>query len=595
MNFFKFHLVLLFVSFSQLLSAQYFEYNVANKMNYSNAKGGFFAGFIASNNSAVYVLQSNFAKSPLETNRRLKIVAYNKETLTEMESVELIGFSSNKAMEEVYRDLNYEKVLVYDEYILVFWKKYIRTDSTTTEEIWAEAFETDLKRVGKVKLIFTNTRQVSGRESDFGPSSTVVLYNSAIETCFVGGESRKENGDLYFSYLALGTDLNAQSTGEWKLPNRATLKETGLSSSYELGKDGNLYMRTTVLRTKEERIDLGPKASPSYLIFGVKNPTTQDTSSLTLDFPLKTITDYSLVTDAENARVFGFFGDLEKDPSGIDKQGVFYASFDSDSIVNTEVKFTYFERSSLNKLFPKSKGGRVRKGDPVKQLTEEELNTRFDIEYVDILADQSVVLFISRKYNYEEITSSSDLNGENRYKSDFYCEKNNVSAIRISPEGKITWTANLERSVTYLGTDIADIKVLKFEGKYYVFYGTEEDTENAGKRRKFEEQYVNKLEYALFNPGSSKPKKMEMVVGADDVDLKDLDILNERTFTIIGTRIYFTKLQRSQKPVWYALNVLCFPSIYYSVVSGNTKYAHGLIGVAELLDGKDSKKRSRRK
>jgi hypothetical protein len=48
-----------------------------------------------------------------------------------------------------------------------------------------------------------------------------------------------------------------------------------------------------------------------------------------------------------------------------------------------------------------------------------------------------------------------------------------------------------------------------------------------------------------------------------------------------------------QKALWYVANVLCFPTIYYSVLSGNTKCAKGELGVICLFDGKPEKKKNK--
>jgi hypothetical protein len=49
-----------------------------------------------------------------------------------------------------------------------------------------------------------------------------------------------------------------------------------------------------------------------------------------------------------------------------------------------------------------------------------------------------------------------------------------------------------------------------------------------------------------------------------------------------------------QKVVWNIANVLFLPTIYYSVLSGNTKYGKGDLSVLNLMEGKPNKKKSKK-
>lgn len=591
----KNQLLVAFVFLMQSFFAQYFEFKWSDKIDYANNKNGFFKGFINTNSTNIYVLNSNYAVSPLNKNNKLKLIAYDKSTMTEVAFVALKGYPENEASKNEYLTLDYHKTVVSADRILVFWTKLINTDSTKTEELYVESFKFDLERDKKIKKIYTAVERVDERQSQFSPSSIIVISNKETENVVIGSEIWQKGNNVVFKYMILNSQLSTSHENQILLSSRSGEEQNGLTSSYEYGKDGNIYIRTNFIFNREELKNIKQNEAKSYLILSVINPLTKDKITIELKGENKTITDFSyLVTDTKT-KVYGFFGDLAKDPTGIDKQGVFYTEIDNDTLVNVQLNYFYFEKTTLNKLFPKSKGGRKKIKDADKPSKEEELNTRFDIENIYLMEDTSVVLFFTRKYNYSEITSKSGMDGKNIYKTDYYCEKNNVSALRITNKGKIVWSSNLERSITYNGTDISDVKVIYKSKKFYVIYGTDISDDTPKKEGKKESEFRDNIDYATFDPVSGRPKKMNLLVNEEDVLKKERKVMNPNTICVYDGNFYFNNMIIKQKPMWYIANILCFPSIYYSVLSGNVKHATGDLGVFRLMEGKPVKKKPGKK
>lgn len=585
----RIQLVVVFTLLSQSFRAQYFEFRWSDEVKYANNKTGFFSGFIASNSSFIYALNHNYAVSPLNNNNQLMLIAYDKLTMTEMGTVSLKGFPENKPTEALYSTLQYYTTVVSDDHVLVFWTKMIHTDSTKTEELYIESFKTDLKRENTIKKVYTSIQQVDVQQSFFTKPSIIVAAHPESETVVIGSEIHHPGNNVEFRYQILNNKLS--TTGEQLLPLASQCPEVqnGLVAGYELGKDGNLYIRTTVSLTRDEQLLLKKHQPRSYQILTILNPVSGKNTSLEFRGEDKTITDFSYVVTDSTAKVLGFFGDLSKDPSGIDKQGIFYADIDSYTLSPVALNYTYFEKTSLNKLFPKSKGGRKKKNVP---LTEEELNTRFDIERIFPMEDGSIVLFFTRKYNYAEITSKSGMDGKNQYKTDLYCEKNNVSAIRITKEGKILWTGNIERSITYNGTDIADLQIISRANKFYVMYGIEpKENTTRDKKRGKTATFRDELDYATFDATTGRAKKLELPVNEKNIPKEDKKIVDVSTICVYDNQFYFNNMIIRRKTGWIVANVLCFPTIYYSVLSGNTKCGKGELGALLLLDGKPDRKK----
>ena len=584
-------LVIVFTMLIQSFRAQYFEFRWTDELKYSNNRDGFFNGFVEANTSFIYAVNSNYAVSPLNKNTKLKLIAYDKLTMTEMAAVELKGFPENKATETTYEPLQYFKTVVLEDRILVFWTTLTNTDSTKTEDLYVESFKTDLKRENALKKIHTVVQQVDVQQSYFALPSFVIASNPQVEAVIIGSELNTPGKNVVFKYLTLN-GFSATGLQEITLPQLSQAVQDGLTSEYALKTDGNLYIRSTIPLTVEEQRLLKPAIATSYPVLTILNPEAGNSVKIELRDEEKTITDFNYLVNGSTTKIVGFFGDLSKDPTGIDKQGIFYADIKNDSLANVSLNYSYFGKTTLRKLFPKSKGGRKKK-TPVPP-TEEELNTRFDIEYLMPMEDGSVVFFFSRKYNYSEITSRSGMDGKNIYKTTNYCEKNNVSAIRITDKGDIMWTGNIERSITYDGTDIADLRIISMQNKCYVIYGTQPKgyIENRKKRKK-DATFRDNLDYATFDLTSGRAKVLNLLVNEKGTPPKNKKFVNPSTISVYDNQFYFNNVIVKQKALWYVANVLCFPTIYYSVLSGNTKCAKGELGVICLFDGKPDKKKNK--
>lgn len=584
-------LALTFMLFIQSYRAQYFEFKWSEERTYSNNRDGFFSGFITTNSSFIYTLNSNYAVSHLNRNNKLMLTAYDKTSMEEIATVALKGFPENKPAEATYEPLQYFKTVVLEDRVLVFWTKLINTDSTKTEELYVESFKIDLKREQQVRLVYTAVQQVDVQQSQFALPSVVVASNPVLEDVVIGSEVHAAGKPVVFRYLLLSGQLKTGGEQQIVLPGICGAVQNGLISVYDYAQDGNLYIRSGIPQSEEERHLFKQREADLIPALTVLQPLTGKSVTVRMEGEQKTITDFSYSVTGNKTRIVGFFGDLTKDPSGIDKQGMFYADIDSDTLAEVALSYTPFEKTSLNKLFPRTRGGRRK--NVVQPLTDEQINTRFDIEAIFPQEDGSFVLFLTRKYNYTEITSHSGLDGRNVYDSVNYCEKNNVSAIRLSDKGQIVWTGNIERNTTYEGTDVADLRIISKGNKFYVIYGTEPATPSKRKKRTKPSDLQDNIDYVTFDQGTGKAKKVNLPVNEDDVPQKEKKMVNPNCFYVYDNQFYFSKMIVRQKTAWYVANVLFFPSIYYSALSGNVKSAKGGLGTLRLIDGKPPRKKNR--
>ena len=382
LNFAQAILLLAYLGISQVTSAQYMEFEWSEEFRYTNRKTGFFTEIIGTNVTTVYLLQRNIEKSKPYDDAKLMLVSMTKNTLnlTEEERLPLKGFPENKGQESVLKSLDYVKTVLSEGKIFVFWRKLINTDSTRTEEIYAQSFKSDFKVDLPLKKVFEFTQDVDDRSSVYDPTMCVVLSNQESERMILGTEKYADSA-VNFQFVSVSGRLVSSTKKTIPLPQKPTSFPGEITSTYELTEYGNILVRSMASYTTDELFYFDTKHATTYSVLTVANAESGANKRLEFRTDFRTITDFSLHSSGGNTRVFGFFGDLVEDTTGIDNQGVFYADIDLSSSVKSKLNFVYFERSIVNRIFPK-KRMRKKKGEETSQ--EEALETRFDIHHEDV-------------------------------------------------------------------------------------------------------------------------------------------------------------------------------------------------------------------
>ena len=583
-------LFLLFVSYNHVASAQYMEFEWSNEFRYTNRKTGFFTEFVGTNITTVYLLQRNIEKSKPYDDAKLMLVSMTKNSLnlTEEERLPLKGFPENKGQESVLKSLDYVKTVLSEGKIVVFWRKLINTDSTRTEEIYAQTFKSDFKPDLPLKKVYEFVQDVDDRASIFDPTMCIVLSDQESGRIVLGTEKYADS-TISFEYLTVNSQLAPSSRKKVLLPQRPTSFLGKISSGYELSSDGLIQIRSTVSYTVEELFYMDAKHAKTYPVLTVANVESGAQKDVKFKTDFRTITDFNHYSAGGKTRVFGFFGDLVEDTTGIDNQGLFYADIDMNSSEEAKLNFVYFERSIVNRLFPK-KRKRKRKGYEFPSQ-EEVLATRFDIHHITPMPDSSLVFFFTEQYNYNETDTRSNLNGENVYSSREFCKNKNVTAMRFSASGEIMWARSVDRKITYQGNNVADIRVVYKYGKFIVLFGNEMAELSPPKRGKKLQHLTEELTYYTFDPGSGRAKEYTTPVNEPKTDQRDMKYLDPNASIVMDDQFYFYKMRVRQNPLWTAANVVCFPTLYYTFLTGNTKVGKADFTVMRVMEGKRPRKR----
>ena len=578
-------LLLAFFATSGWSSAQYFEFEHSDEFKYTNRKSGFFTEYIGANQTTLYLLQRNSSKSKPYDNAKLMIVSLSKNTMAEDTFVPLKGFQANKSQELELSTLDFVTTVLADGELVVFWRKLYNTDSTRREEIYAQTYKSDLKPGLPIKKVFEFEQKVVDQQSVFDPTRCVVLVDELGETMVLGTEIWSK-GKFEFQFVGLSPQLVPTSVMNVPLPQESKVYSSTLTSHYELKSNGNIYARSTVFYTADELFELPINHVKSYPALTVAKVETGKHACVKMVAENKPISDFSFEVTGGDTRVLGFFGDYNEDTTATDKQGIFYADLNNTSLVASDLNFVYFNRSALNRLFPKK-----RTRNKLFQSTEDELiHTRFDIEHIEAMADSSLVLFFTREYNYEEKTSRSNLNGENVYSTQYFWRKKDLSALRLSRSGEIMWAQSVDRKIDYVGNDVEDIQVVYKYDEFFVMYGNDLAERKPPKQKKFK-HLTEELEYATFNTNTGRAKVEVVEINEPKTDPRDKHFLDPNTVVVIDDNFYFYKMRTGQNPLWTAANVIFLPTLYYTILTGNTQLAKGNFSLMRVMEGKKPRKR----
>ncbi|MDG1331643.1 MAG: hypothetical protein P8P74_04890 [Crocinitomicaceae bacterium] len=575
---------LVYIGCSQFASSQYMEFEWSNEFRYTNRKTGFFTEFVGTNTSLVYLLQRNVEKSKPYDDAKLMLVSMTKNTLnmTEEERLPLKGYPENKGQESALASLDYVKTVLSEGKIFVFWRKLINTDTTRTEEIYAQSFKSDFKTDLPLKKVFEYTQEVEDRASVYDPTMCVVLSDQESGLMVLGTETYADS-TLKFQYVTVSSQLSASTRKSVLLPQKPVSYPGRITSEYQLSENGPLQIRSTVAYTVEELYYLEAKHAKTYPVLTVASVESGTQKSVKFTTNFRTITDFNLYSAGGKTRVFGFFGDLVEDTTGIDNQGLFYADIDINNTEETKVNFVYFTRSIYNRIFPK-KRMRVKRGQ-VLPSQEEVLGTRFDIQHITSMSDSSLVFFFTEQYNYKETETKSNLNGENVYHTEESCKNKNVSAIRLSAAGEIMWARSVDRKISYLGNNVSDIRVVYKYGDFIVLFGNE-DAELSPPKKKKLKHLTEELTYYTFDENSGRAKEFTTPVNEPKTEKRDLKYLDPNSSIVMDDQFYFYKMRVRQNPLWTAANVVCFPTLYYTFLTGNTKVGKADFTVMRVMEGK---------
>lgn len=587
MKFFFCSFILLF--FSMNLNAQSIDVKWSDQLAFDNKADGFFDGFVGSNSTYIYSKFSNLAISPKKQDKKIKLVAFDKNTMKKVGDVELKGYGKPSDKE----DYKYYKTITLDNLIYVLWTK------TTKQavELYVQSFDLKLKKVNSIKKIYEINKSSKTTDSD----KLIVLYNKDINKILIAKEfGVKDNENLRIEYKLLSPDFTFITNKQVTLPIIITKRRRGLFSSsstsfddnvcsYELGNDGNLYVQEMIKASPEEKKTLKKGEASVYPHLMQIEMESGNMKEYSLKFARKNTFNFSSLITKTGIKLYGFFSDLDKDEKGRDTHGTFFIALDNKSFKVNETKFAYFEKSFLDQLYAadkenQKKGKGIFKSKKAKASDEESIDDNYIIEKV-IEDGNDILLFCSIMNNWSRTVCSSNGNGGSTCRTYYYCTKSNVTSFRLNNKGEILWAKNLDRSITYTRWNVYDLNVMKGGSNYYVTYGSAYQM-NAQKKNmrssKSGKQLTDRLEYAVFSGQTGDYKKQEYKVNAINAKKSDKKFISADNIRVLDNKMYVPCVRTKLKPLTF-LSCLCPPVFYFLYFSGDSRKGAGYLGTIAPL------------
>jgi len=576
-----------FICLTIALPAQNLTIEWSDRTRFDNRVDGWPEEILDKNGNFVYVKYSNLALKKKKKNKSIKILAYSNRDMSLGAVAELKGFDDN------YDDLEYENTVVSANHVFVFWRKPKKKKDNY--DLMVESFSTNLKKEGKLAKIMERKYENKNQES------IRILSNKKVKDKFVLVkllDPSASNGVLKIEYKVFNASLAAVKSGHADLPIPLQVKKGlfGNSKGYDLNdlliewsEDGKIYVQQIISLTKEEIKAAKKNESHEYTCITQISPDNNRTQHYVMRFPEKNSFRYKPVFSSTGLKLYGFFSDLNKDPSGADLHGIFVVSVDNNDFSKSITKFNYFTKKFLDQLYmndkeDRKKGGAL-KSKKAKDSNLESISGNYVVEFY-ANEGKDLVLFCSKMRSYW-IQNCSGTGASRNCRTDYYCEKSNVTVFKFNEGGDITWASNLDRKMIYQTPrlmDVYDVRVLVDKNGYYVSYGSAYEIDANSKNfrsRKGKKKLLNYLEYAVFQKKTGEYKKFEYEVNAPGTPKRERKFIHQDAIHVFDNVMY--TISGKSRLKWGYYFTLLFPPVYVAMIlNGNHYKANGYLGTIKL-------------
>ena len=591
------NILLLLFSFLTFSYGQELQLDWSEKMTFKAKKDGFFNGFIGQNSQFIYTVnQTPSVRRASKKTPPMKILVFDKNDFSKKGELVISGFGEGYTdWEDEYKDLVYFSSSIFDNKVLVFWKKTTKS----IQSIYVESFDIELKRLDKLKEVFEYEIDADLKRSKiFNSSFLKVLTNDEnLNQIVIGAEVQQKDDIALFKYVELDLNLEEKSKGEIRLPGFLTKKSFGQYGSYDLQADGRLYI-STFIQTDEEEIQAAKKEKKSlqtsYCVMTIWD---FDNNNL-IEFQLKTedknIYDFSYIVSESGLSIYGFFSDLNKNELGGSIHGVFYANLLHENFEFDVLNYSYFTKKQLDELFENDLSAKAQaskltvnheKKAKRKKNAEESIPAYNKIEWIYKNEMNEVVLFFSKMYNYSVQDCTTSSTGQTTCVTRYYCRKSDVTTLKISDKGDFIWGSHIDRSITYSGTDVYDISVATTGDKYIVLYGSAYNNVTGKKRQKAKKksELRDYFEYATINKTNGENTVLNFEVNASKIKRSEIKLVNVSNVVVLNDDFYLYDVRYKldlMKSMPFFLGGAVFPPLIFIPILGKKNFvkSYGYFG-----------------
>lgn len=565
------------------LFGQDMKVNFSEKMTLKLNKDGFVSRFIGETETNIYVeFQSRNKKQEVVINR---IGVFDKATMKEVNSL-VIADKKDKARAADLGNKLKEQIKFIDDKIYIFYSD----ESKTELQIYAEAYTLNLDRDVKMQKLMTIPKD-SKRDNVF----PVITHNKK-KIVLSRLESGENNIQFYYSVFDLELEELVKSDVSMPLPDGIQNEDVFAVNSYMLDNNDNFYFNETYsIKSGEKRSGLFYKTIEYKYEFYVSILSIEsgDIEMIDMNDENTSLFNVKVVEIDNKVKILGFFSDFNKDPKGMRTHGFCYREIDPKTFEVSEMVYTYFDKELLDELFKEDEEDKLKTSSKKKNAEEEAekdkdaLSKSFVIEHIKVDDKGNMIVFCSKMNNYSYEVCTTDANGRTTCRTVYKCQKDNVTVFKLSSEGEIVWSSNIDRRVTYGGWDIYDLRVIEDEDSYIVSYGSNynlEAEEKTKKSRKSAAESIDKLEYGVFDKETGANEKKNVVINEEGVKKSDKKYCSPVSMTTFNDKFYMISSKKHIAP-WIFSTCLCPPVfLVLGVFTQVGQIQDAYIGKIELVD-----------
>ncbi|MCA6436506.1 MAG: hypothetical protein IM600_04980 [Bacteroidetes bacterium] len=561
----------------------------SGKVKY-NYKEGFYNRVIGENNSNVFVELNRYKGFFRRKLFLQKIKVFEKSTLKEV-TTKTIYYKKDSKFEK-YKGLRHFKSYISGDILYDFWLK----EEDGSLQIFAASYDSKMKPIKKLTKLY-GVKTGNERGSSVADYFVVANNNSNGKILVCAEPSVAKQSNFKLEYKLINPDLTIVTSNTITLPVVSTgnSKRNGASvADYEYKDNGILYIKNNISLTRDEYKELkgnDSKLENYYCLLSAIDPesgTINTFSAKLKDIYIQSL--YILPTD-KTVELVGYFTDLKKDPRGNDKHGLYFFNLNAETLEPISQKANYFTPSQLDLLFAKDKEDRhdskLFKTKKKKDSEENSMPSDYIIEQAINSNNGDVVLFASRMVNYYVTVCTSNGRYGQTCRQEPRCNRSNVTAFKLKANGDIVWMSNLDRSMTYAGHFIYDLKAIERNNKYYVIYGSAFQV-NATKKRyrtmKSGKQSRESFEYAVFDGNDGQYKKAEERINPYSTPKSERKYVSGAGVQVVNNQFYTGEYRLRMHPgrtiISCLSSVFCIP-YYFTFANGYHLESNGFVGRLE--------------
>lgn len=348
---------LLALIYTNILFTQDLDLKWSEKMKYQDDLDGLFSSYIDANDKYIYSLYiNNLNKTATGIISKMKIVAFDKNTLIKTTSIAIEGFDDPKG--KMAEDLTYYKTIVQNDLIYVFWTKINKLD----EEIYVETFDSNLKRMKEFTKIATLDLPVDMKKSVLTKKSSsfvVLSHKKQVNSIIVGCEVPKKNNYLKFRYFILDENLKLSVQKEVTFPVKLNDTYYGILGPYTCLENGDIITYSTFTAEKDKGnsdrvVNREIKLSKLNLLGNLTYIKIAEGKCVSVELPYKS--KYApkqnyLLTKDNKFQFYGMYSDLNRDPKGDAMHGIFLYELNTLTLEQKELELIPFEKSVTDKIY----------------------------------------------------------------------------------------------------------------------------------------------------------------------------------------------------------------------------------------------------